>query len=676
MLTELHEVDFYDSINFIIECVERWSDSSAHIMSNKKLFIQKIFENRGSDLFRLEYKNLPSQLKKVVDFCGDSKFVLELMLVTLTKEKVELSGEEWIQVATSICPYSSAQANLEGLELILNNSATTFVDGFGEGPFKTEYLIPENESCLVAEIAWHLLGNAHSFTRWPLARSIEYLCELGLIEELSYLIELVSRPKSKGLTSKTMDFSSLNSAQWLFMGLSRASNLHKSTLALIKDQVEKLLNSDSIHVINKIHILRFLISVTDSESAKESLRNKYDSIFSPKMGYRVGNSWSLEGKRTTSFNFDYEFNKNVIPSLARLFGITDGEAADLVTKEIQKRWPDANNMDYFGGHDRYRSSSQLYERNRDSVQRHGLLFAATNLIEKLPVIRSEYESDYDQWTEWVQKYDSSSPSGLWLADFKDEDPDFAKETLITKASKSEALESDAQLLRKIGLLEISTKQFLPVYGAWKTPDNVHVSIEAGLAPTKAIVATCRAFSKKNSTYDLWLPRFGYGGKPDPSYEKSLFSPLIWQPEIHSIGVDSEDEYAVNQVAQRPRLGVELTQILNLHSKDNGRHWLNQDLELVLENRVWGKWRRDSEERNHWSQDEGYILSAKQDWLTGALKSLDKALVVRVIFHRYKGSQRYNEKPALKAAFVGLYQAGKGYRFWKARNASKTSTEAW
>ncbi|WP_210186545.1 hypothetical protein, partial [Hyphomicrobium sp. NDB2Meth4] len=91
----------------------------------------------------------------------------------------------------------------------------------------------------------------------------------------------------------------------------------------------------------------------------------------------------------------------------RLFGISQGQAIDAVAAEIVRRWPDATNMDYFPGRDRYRHDrNDRYEYYREHVQRHAAISAGTRLSHKMPVVRSSYDtSDFTPWDEWLARYD-------------------------------------------------------------------------------------------------------------------------------------------------------------------------------------------------------------------------------------------------------------------------------
>ena len=102
---------------------------------------------------------------------------------------------------------------------------------------------------------------------------------------------------------------------------------------------------------------------------------------------------------------------------------------------------------------------------------------------------------------------------------------------------------------------------LPLYGRWSSRDGVTVSITSALTERKGAIGRCMAFAKQPS-HDLWLPEFWDEGYYDCRYhQESPFDPLVWAPEIHSLGIDVGEEIAAEGPGGRPRLGIDLTKSL-------------------------------------------------------------------------------------------------------------------
>jgi len=675
MLTELVELDFDALVDAIKKSVGLWEDSSAHISSGKKDFILKIFEVRGSDLFDLRFTGLLREIRRLIDFCNDGEFVLGLVFDTVAKEKVEMSGDEWLQLATSLCPYASGEANLGALEDLLSGPAANIGDEIGEGPFKKAFSPTEQQNSMVAMITWHLLGNENAFTRWSAARSIKSLVDLGLHDDLNALVDCFGQTKVNTFDSEDRDSSFLNAGQWLLMGLSRACFYHGSSLAYLRDQLENLARRDDIHVINKVHILRCLKNSSDSSAPSQCISELENEIYTPAKGYVQREDWPKPVNSKTGFRFDYEFNKHEVSSLAQLFGVSKGEAIDAIAGEIQKRWPDAKDMNYFRGQERFHyTHSERYESFRDSVQRHALLNAATTLAKALPVIRSSYEpSDAHLWVDWLHEYDVTFDDGLWLADRKDDVPEKAKAFLMARSERTEVLEDDEALLHKIGVLAGAGEEFFPLCGSWRSSDGVYVRITSALAPRKGIIGQCKAFSRK-SDHDIWLPTFNSAGEPDPYMMKSEFEPLIWLPEKYPIGIDSGDEFSTRNVAERARLGKGLAERLELKPGNDYREWFTQDESVALRSQVWGQWKPEPNGHHDWCPDNGSMLRANSKWLDSALTTLNRTLVLHISFHRYKSYSSSSEASGLRAVYIVLRKPDVDgtLRYWKAKTASKVT----
>src|SRR5690606_35443424 len=143
-----------------------------------------------------------------------------------------------------------------------------------------------------------------------------------------------------------------------------------------------------------------------------------------------------------------------------------------------------------------------------------------------------------------------------------------------------------------------------------SPDGVRVRITSALTARKGAIGRCMAFAKQPG-HDLWLPEFWDEGFYDRRHrQKSIFAPLVWAPETHSLGIDVGDEMAAEGAAGRPRLGIDLTKSLRLANGPGSGDWYAADGSLALRSQVWGSWKPDPDDhrgaRNH---DDGEVLWA-------------------------------------------------------------------
>lgn len=668
VIGELVELYFDDAVESLIETISMWEDSSAHIASNKTGFVQQLFEMKGSELFDLRYTGILREIHRIAEFCGDAEFVLNLVLDTVVREKIELTGDEWLQLATGLCQRASGEANLEALEGLLSSPAAQIGDEIGEGVFKESLMPPSDRSAIVAEITWHLLGNEDAFTRWTAARSIKGLADLGLHSDIVALLDCYDRSKVDALASKDIDVSFFNAQQWLLMGLARACLHHGEALSYIKDRLEQLYGRQDTHALNKLHISRCLQHITASPNKTEI----WKELYVPAKGYAETPTRSEPIKSTSGFSFDHEFHEHEISGLARLFGMSHGEAIDAVAEEITARWPEAEDMNFFSGNVRYRRSrTDRYESYRESAQRHALLLAATKLAGNRPVIRDKYEpEDARPWAEWIQHYDVSFGSGAWLSDCKDGVPAQAVEWLLARNAGKDSLEDEENLLRKVGLPR-DTGAPVPLCGHWRSTDGVNVRLIAALAKKRGVIGRCKALSRRPD-HDLWLPSFDSYGNVDRHTAKSDFEPLIWEPERYPEGIDVGDEFATRYPVIRPRLGRALIRDLGLRTENEGGVWLAEDRQTALRSQVWGQWQPDPDSHHGWHQDEGMLLWACPDWLDTALLKLGRRLVFYINFYRSRSYRSFDSRPRLRAAYVALRMPEGTYRVWQAKEAMNTA----
>ncbi len=671
-LCESTELEFDRVLDQIVECVSAWKDTTAHVKNNVCDLIKTLFAFKGSQIFDLRYSGISRQIFRLSELCGDPKFVLQIVLETIAKERLELGGDEWLQMATNLSGHTDPSAALQALEDLLSSSAANVGDEIGEGRFRAEFAGASRESDVIADIIWQLLGDSDAFVRWRAAKSIKGMLDVGLTEDVGRLIDRFDMDENPSLISDKHHFAFLNAQQWLLMGIARAALHHSEKLKPLKPRIETLAKRTDLHALNKLHLARCLRYIEGDESMSPELVKLRSEVITPAHGIVERDGWPKNKGRRTTFDFDYDFNKYKVSDFASLFWISENEASDLIADEVIKRWPSSTNMSDFPGGYRYRDEDNRFETYREHIQRHARLHAATMLLKSTPVVRASYECESrDPWQEFLRDEDVSFEDGSWLSDHKDRVPALAREYLLgEQKEKQENLVHKEELFRKVGFPDDSEDLFFPLYGYWKSPDGVHVSFTSALIKERGAIGQCVKFSKVPD-HDLWLPRFDSNGRIDRYAKNRTFDPLIWVPEKYSIGIDESDEWAASGVITRPKLGVALNKMLGLTPDDDERQWHDCTNRLAMKSEVWGEWRPDPDTRRSRYQDEGAILWAEREWLDGALKSCKSSLVFKLSFSKYKSSKSYDDSSGVRELYVGLKRSGELPRFWFAKKASKT-----
>ncbi|MBO6581984.1 MAG: hypothetical protein JJ954_03390 [Hyphomonas sp.] len=670
-LCESTELSFDSALDHIILCVDAWRSTTRHVLTKASEFIRTLFSFKGSELFDLRYSGIPRQIDRLSRLCGDPKFVMELVLETIVKERLELGGDEWLQIATSLSQHTDSSTALSAFENLLASPAARTGDEIGEGEYHTAYGGKDSDADVVADVIWHLLGDEDAFVRWHAARSIESLLEVGLVEDVKLILDRFDVCKNAALTSKEHNFSYMNAQLWLLMGLSRAAAHQGEKLKALEPQLAVLASTNDLHAVNMLHLARCLTHLRDGPSGDAEITQLWCGVKTPLCVVVENESWPKSSDRRLNFEFDYEFDKQQVSEFTRLFCISKSEASDLIADEVVKRFPSATSMTDFPGGVRYkRGPHERYESYREHIQKHALIHAITELAKSKPVVRARYdEADRNPWWEFLKEHDVSFDDGSWLADHKDAMAGPAKEHLlgIGTGNKGQLLDRTA-LFEKIGLAETSDQKCLPLYGHWKSREGVYVRIISALTKRRGAVGKCSELSKKRY-HDIWLPMFDQDGNIDSYTSETPFEPLIWEPSPYPIGIDESDEWAASGAIARPRLGIALSNALALVSDSDSRQWSDANGALALSNQVWGEWKTDPDNYKHMSREEGAILWAESDWLEQALKSLDRSLVFAVTLSRYKSYRSYEDSSGMRETYVGLRQFGNPIRFWRAKAAS-------
>jgi len=669
-LCESCELDFDRVVDLLVDCIEAWRSSSAQVNMMVPDLIRRLFAFKGSELFELRYSGITEQIYRLSNLCNDAGLILQIVLETVAKERIELGGDEWLQLATSLSHHATPSAALQAFEQLLSSSTTKVGDEIGEGPYQSGFASGSSESEILADLLWHLLGDSDAFIRWNAARILKDMLDVGLTEDIGRLLDRFDVPEIPPLVSDGHHFAFLNAQQWLLMGLSRAALHHGDTLRPFRVQLLSLARRPNLHVINKLHIARCLSRIEGDKQISDELVQLWKEIEQPAHGIVERDGWPGNKERRSNFDFEYDFTKYKVADLARLFGISDNEACDCIADEVIKQWPDATGISSLRGGIRYRGDER-FETYAEHVQRHARLNAATTLMRSLPVVRRSYEAiEPNPWQEFLQGEDVSFSDGSWLSDHKDRVPAPAHEHMLgTGTGRQEALVSKEVLLRKVGLLDVADTNFLPVYGHWKSPDGVYVRLNAALTSSQGVVKKCAAFSKLPD-HELWLPSFGSDGLSDRSSGKGRFAPLIWEPETYPVGIDERDKCATRGAIARPKLGKGLIRQLGLKGDSDERCWSDSRGKLVLRSDVWGEWQPDESNRGTTYQDEGILLWADSNWLDELLKDNRVALIYALTFSKYGSSTSYDESTSVKETYVGAKRYGLPPRFWFAKEASR------
>ena len=668
---EAAELGFESSLDLLIECVESWGDSSAHVTTHIRNLILKLFAFKGSELFDLRYSGLSRQIHRLSGLCDDPKFVLHTVLETIAKERLELGGDEWLQLATNLSSHTDPSVALEAFEDLLSSSAAKVGDEIGEGAFCDSFAGKGSDGDVVADIIWHLLGDSDAFVRWNAARSLKGMLEVGLAEDVKLLLDRFDVDRNPTLASNEHHFAFLNAQQWLLTGLARAAIDHGKKLEFLKPRLEELANSADLHALNKLHLARCLRHIEGSNSISPELSRLWNEVETPAHGIIERHGYPDNRDSQVDFDFDYDFKKHKVSDLARLFWVSKNEARDCIADEVIKRWPGTKSMSDFPGGVRYRGDKR-FETYREHIQRHAFLYAATTLLKTRPVARPSYDwSEQNPWWEFLRNGDVSFEDGSWLSDHKDRVPDQAREYLLGERKGNQETLIDKEILfRKVGFPEDSEEPLFPLYGHWKSPDGVHVSISSALITERGAVGQCAKFSKAPD-HDLWLPGFGSDGRVDRYAQKRLFDPLVWEREAYPIGIDVRDEWAAQGAIARPKLGLALNKLLGLTPDEDERHWYNRKHLLALKSQVWGEWRPDPDSYRSRYQDEGAILWAESEWLKETLKLCKRSLIFKLEFSKYTSRKSYDDSSGVRKVYVGLKRNNELPRFWFAKKASET-----
>lgn len=534
-------------------------------------------------------------------------------------------------------------------------------DTDGDGAWRPALLPPASVQQAIAGYIWGALASPGSETRWEAAHAARGACTLSRAGLIDALISLAKEERGGPYVDQRLYFYGLHARQWLLIALRAAAVVNPSSLSTHVGYLLSLLMSEPAHVLIRQLVADTLTELERagyaklSEVERKTIQSCNQSPFAPLRKKNGEIDAETDGERKAGED-DYFFGIDMGPywlaPLGRVFGKSQKLVERKAIKVIRDQWGYAGSSRW-DADERHRL--KLYQRGDTThshssrpkadelnfyLSYHAMMVVAAELLQTT-AIRQHYEEDQDGFAEWLTRHSPTRRDGLWLADRRDlcvlDEPCWKLEAPNTHWRWSiNRSDFDDVLLRE--------KDRLPLWGSWNSVSGDReetVTIRSACVAPRAGQALLRALQTAQNFHDYGIPSAGDSLELD----SGIFQLKGWVSEgEHGSGIDADDPWSGSISFPPAAPAPSLVRGMKLASDSETRRWRvasDDDGDVVSWSRTWGE--RESNDRDRSSPERGSLLQVSWKLASAALRTHDKALIIKVEIDRRVHKTEYSRE---------------------------------
>ena len=557
-----------------------------------------------------------------------------------------IPGSVWLAFASFICPKAEAGQGQIALKRLLSDEAARLANNVADGVW-TKGLYPPNDFSEIASgMVWRALGSPYAIDRWRAAHCLRTFAQFDRWEVIDNVVARIGRVDDQAFQAKELPFYYLHARLWLLIALARMGRDYPAQIARYKDELlSYVIDDKDPHVLMR-HFARFalLACIKAGElkldpgtmlCVRESDRSPHRRL---KRKLRTnGGPYTTPGPEPAlQFHLDYDFHKNDVDYLSRVFGQPCYKVADLMSDIVHRIDPNVESMNDTGGreshyiHSTYGIPTSCHTYG-EHLGWHALFLSAGKLLKEYPVTDDWWYED-DPWGKWLSGYTLSRDDGLWLSDGTDRTPIDSKVFLLERNENELAITGNREKVLDLAELSSGVGDKLVVQGEWFSADDVNVLISSALVPSRKAATFARKLIREDPMI-VWVPYY-LESEEDSEYtqaEKKGYTPWIVSPSGEA-RLDEHDPYGVPVANFRSRLSNDFITYCSLSKCDAfGRAWKDKSGRTVLSAQAWGREDKEGEDGLH----AGTRLFCASSVLKSILTKYNKDLLVLITLQRYE-----------------------------------------
>lgn len=655
LIARLEMLDLYEKERELSTCKEQWSGSSLAVADALKACAPVIARVNASEYISFEYLAV-SHVRALEEICGLARRdVLMLLIHEFTRPKMPVPASVWLNFAAEFNGGTAPGVGEAALTRLLQSGPAKLASNTEDGAWQEVLTVTGDAVEVTAGMIWFQLGSPITRQRWLAAHSLRTAVRLGRSDVLDAVVAKYRRRDAVPFQAPELPFFYQHAQLWLLIAMTRIALEAPKVIARHIDFLETIaLDAVDRHVLRRHFASQALLACVDagqvhlSKARVQKLQRVNRSGFaSRKEKAYYGSDFSPMRPKGVAepqpeLHLDYDFSKDDVAPLARLFRQPHWETVDAIVAKVRQHDADIAWMSDRKG--RSRPGRDLYSRGIDSEYQsygeqlvwHALFSVAGDLLAEHSVVWGSYEEE-DPWVDWLSRGIVTHPAGLWLADGMDRQPLDAWVSLMDVGESSMELTADPVALRALLGIGDSVGDWLTIDGTWHSNENIEIRVMSALAPRDKSAALAKELAAQDP-FQAYLPQLQtYEDDGTASKRDAPCLPWVVRKETYS-RLDETDALGADGAMQRPRLSQDATTFANLRSVDPfDRAWENADGETVLRADAWIESGRHEE-----SASEGMRLRCRTDVAREYLAARESDLLWLVRLRRY--DRGYGSQP--------------------------------
>ncbi|MER9934311.1 hypothetical protein [Mesorhizobium sp. M0088] len=615
----------------------------------------------GSDLFKLsELTSIP------ID-----ELAIALVEAATTRE-LNAAAMTWLSIATILSKRADASVPRIALERLLDSGAARLADPIGDGPWRDELDAGADPDNIAAGLLWFRLGSPIAKERWRAAHAVRSVARYKQWDVIERMFALFDAPDAGAFQDRSLPFFGYHAQLWFLLAVARIALDSPEHIARFRPRLEAIAFDDMFpHAglreaackalrhclagkrdmdakrltsrIAKINLSKFPVAKTRNSGARDFPWERPKDVPEPE----------------PRFYFDYDFEKQNIDNLARLFGLPKWRISDLCYEWVRKWAPGVTSMNDFSGRERpsgqrgyYRPTDDAYQSHGTYLAWHALAVVGGQLLLERPITDESYYDD--PWQNWLSEYRISRADGYWISDGTSDCPLVALNDLRrgtgSDTERDLPIDDKPFLATLAGLSETLPKDLI-VQASWSSPDSVNCSVMSALVPPVDAELSALAVATSPS-FHMWLPFYEtYDEEEDSRFRRDGMEPC--DPWItHAQQSESLDRYDPLGAPSAISIYHPSTLIaakLQLSATKPWSHaWVDKSGSFALRYEGWGGWQGEGESEN---RHGGHALYCDRSFLARMLKELDRNLLLLVKLQRYHERKEHGDGVSEEGKFT-------------------------
>lgn len=361
---------------------------------------------------------------------------IQLVVDAISRRGGQMGAGDLFNLVGLLGNLTSAEKAREALRYGLRLLEDTIAEDDDDGPWSPDLTPPSEVETGLAGYVWAALASPFAARRWEAAHCVRSLAMLDRSTALFAVADFAKGASVRAFVDRTFRFYDLHAAQWFVIGVARSARESSAAIAPIAAWLRSLADRANPHVLIRHFAAQALIDLHRANALPvdaddpTALATINESLLAPPDNKDLGGRGAAP--RDARFTFDYYFQKNIVPAIARPFNLSETDITEAIAAVIRDDWglPDTGYRDVDERasrgqfqHDRGRPGDDPPEADdlRYYLSYHAAMIATGKLIEVRPA-NQDTARDYRTLGYWLRSRGLTRADGNWRFDRRDAPP--------------------------------------------------------------------------------------------------------------------------------------------------------------------------------------------------------------------------------------------------------------